>query len=50
MGQVTDRDVIMQGLEADHGYRVTSVGVHGKILNQVRKDFRRPILLNIFRF
>jgi hypothetical protein len=31
MGLVKDGDVIGQGLEAYHGHRVASAGVHGKI-------------------
>ena len=47
---VEDCDVIGQGLEAYHGHRVASVGRYGKILNRVRRDFCRQLLLNIFRF
>jgi hypothetical protein len=34
MGLIQDCDIIGQGLEAYHGHRVASAGVHGKILNR----------------
>ena len=39
MGLVKDGDIIGQGLEVYHGHRVASAGVHGKVLNWIKRDF-----------
>jgi hypothetical protein len=38
MGLVKDGDIIGQGLEAYHGHRVASAGVHGKMLKGLGPD------------